>query len=89
MKTIQLFAAALVAFSSLPMLALQADASAQAAGPAPVAVEMRPVNAELVNKLDAKSAKAGESASMSGTGSAPVVEPPASSCRRRPTRRPG
>jgi hypothetical protein len=60
MKTIQLFAAALVTFSGLPMLALQADASAQTAGSAAVTVEMRPVNGELVNKVDAKSAKAGD-----------------------------
>ena len=69
MKTTHFFAAAFVALSSLPVLAIRAgaftqqDASAQAAGSASGSasvVEMRPVKGELVNKLDAKSAKAGD-----------------------------
>ena len=60
MKTGQLFAGVLITLAGLPALALQADPSAQAAGSAAVTAEMRPVNGELVNKLDAKSAKAGD-----------------------------
>jgi len=74
MKTIQLFAAALVTFSGLPVLALQADSSAQAAGSASVLAEMRPVNGELVNKLDAKSAKAGDQVVVKTTESVKIAD---------------
>jgi co-chaperonin GroES (HSP10) len=64
MKTAQLFGVAMLSFASLPILALQADVSAQAAGSANgsagVVAELRPVNGELATKLDAKSAKVGD-----------------------------
>ena len=74
MKTIQLFAAALVTLSGLPMLGQQADSSAQTAGSAAVPAEMRPVNGELVNKLDAKSAKAGDQVVVKTTESVKIAD---------------
>jgi hypothetical protein len=82
MRTAQLLAAAaLVTFTSLPMLAQQAgasvqqDASAQAvvsasataSGNAAIAAYMLPVNGELVNKLDTKSAKVGDQIAVKTT----------------------
>jgi hypothetical protein len=60
MKTAQFLAAALFSLASLTTLAQQGDVSAQASGSVTVASEMSPVNGELANKLDAKSAKAGD-----------------------------
>jgi hypothetical protein len=82
MKTAQLFAAALVTLSGLAMLAQQADASAQQDASAAQAsaqttsnvVEMRPVNGELVNKLDAKSAKAGDQVVVKTTESVKTAD---------------
>jgi hypothetical protein len=54
MKTAQLLVAAIVTLSSLPMLAQQANGSESGSA------GMLPVKCELVNKLDTKSAKAGD-----------------------------
>jgi len=74
MKTAPIFVAALIMLSGLPMLAQQAGASAQTAGGANVSVEMRPVNGELVNKLDSKSAKAGDQVVVKTTESVKTAD---------------
>jgi hypothetical protein len=62
MKTARFVATAFVTLSSLSMLALQSGASTlqDPSAPAAGSAELRPVKGELVNKLDAKSAKAGD-----------------------------
>ena len=86
MKTAILIAAALVIFTSVPIKAQQAGATAQVSGEArgsangsvsggsvsgsaSASEEMRPVNAELVGKLDSKSAKVGDRVEMKTTES--------------------
>jgi hypothetical protein len=67
MKTGTAFATTLLALASLPLLAQQPPPANQpppsntAASPAAPAVEMSPVNGELLSKLDSKTAKAGDS----------------------------
>jgi hypothetical protein len=73
MKTVILLAVALVTFSSFPLMFAQQGSStppgnsgnAQVSAPAGTsnadATEMRPVNGELLNKLDSKTAKTGDS----------------------------
>ena len=86
MKTAILIAAALVIFTSVPIRAQQAGATAQVSGEArgsangsvsggsvsgsaSASEKMRPVNAELVGKLDSKSAKVGDRVEMKTTES--------------------
>jgi hypothetical protein len=68
MKNAEMLAAAVFALASLPLLAQQAgsptgtqDQSAPAPSAAMAGVELSPVNGELVDKLDTKTAKAGDS----------------------------
>ena len=70
MKTGTAFVTTLFALASFPLLAQQpppanqAPPSSSAASPAVPAVELSPVNGELISKLDSKTAKAGDSVAI-------------------------
>ena len=87
MNTGKMMAIAVMALLSIPLMAQQPDgtaaqsnpAGAEAQGTETVAsaiapAEMRPVNGELVGKLDSKSAKAGDSVVVKTTGSFKTAE---------------
>jgi hypothetical protein len=83
MKTSQWFVAALVTFSTIPLIAQQSGASAQqstaaAAGNTSVSqassASLRPVSGELAGKLDAKSSKVGDQVVVKTTDTARMAE---------------
>jgi len=78
MKTAKLLLVTLVTLASFPLVAQQVNAAASQNSSASVstaaAIEMRPVNCELVSKLDTKSAKPGDVVEVKTTDSVKTAD---------------